>query len=634
MATPDEGSMTKVRRRHLLAAVASAAILINGISSLGGNSPSPIASRAATPATLDSLKGKTDEELLQLVVGRKSSVDQQLSQEYEEDRVRFSSLDRLWEMDPRDAAVAFVSDYVSKEAKGLTFKIDNRDAHPPKRGEIGIRWISGNYYAAPEQGVTILKHDGYNSTLLVSEVEIVGRPSKEEIERAVMKTDSHPLPRLVAQQTYEILWWLRHVHPVVEPRSGRSAAFSSVDDFGRLWMKPDGPVIEKAVFGEPCGECAAGNVAESCDTFAATLIRRLIERSGIKRRYPVPKIGRYVDPDPDAKFLHAPPPDGDDPEAVKRWIGRLADILRNPKRQYLCSDVMDMLVPISNPLRYKDARIDGALLEVLHRGVEAAANFKPMPEMQELDPSRFPDQASFEKELKLREEKRKKESDEERLVDDLRITAMTAAEKLGSHDAVDAFPELLSLGKESVLAKFPWNDPPNFRWNGPLIGAASLAGGHPELRSSLIEFLKSELSAFADKSELPSYLLEATWRADLRYLTPSLEQLAGTSPPPGKDTADQSGNRFHEARVILMAWREHDPLTKTKLDIMLSGYIGGGKSIPAVLRAEFEALSKQDQLTVRNFVNWTRTVDVPWSRRYIENIFTPHTPRPDILIER
>ena len=50
------------------------------------------------------------------------------------------------------AAVAFVSDYVSKEAKGLTFKIDNRDAHPPKRGEIGIRWISGNYYAAPEQG--------------------------------------------------------------------------------------------------------------------------------------------------------------------------------------------------------------------------------------------------------------------------------------------------------------------------------------------------------------------------------------------------------------------------------------------------------------------------------------------------
>jgi len=86
--------------------------------------------------------------------------------------------------------------------------------------------------------------------------------------------------------------------------------------------------------------------------------------------------------------------------------------------------------------------------------------------------------------------------------------------------------------------------------------------------------------------------------------------------------------------VILMAWREHDPLTKTKLDIMLSGYIGGGKSIPAVLRAEFEALSKQDQLTVRNFVNWTRTVDVPWSRRYIENIFTPHTPRPDILIER
>src|SRR5437660_11491673 len=102
MATPDEGSMTKVRRRHLLAAVASAAILINGISSLGGNSPSPIDSRAATPATLDSLKGKTLEELLQLVVRRKTAVDQQLSQEYEEDRVRLSSFARLWKMDPRD----------------------------------------------------------------------------------------------------------------------------------------------------------------------------------------------------------------------------------------------------------------------------------------------------------------------------------------------------------------------------------------------------------------------------------------------------------------------------------------------------------------------------------------------------
>lgn len=71
-----------------------------------------------------------------------------------------------------------------------------------------------------------------------------------------------------------------------------------------------------------------------------------------------------------------------------------------------------------------------------------------------------------------------------------------------------------------------------------------------------------------------------------------------------------------------------------ELDIMLTGYIGGGSSIPEALQLEFEGLSKEDQTTIRNFVNWMRIANVPWSRRYIENVFTPHTPRPDILFER
>ena len=284
-------------------------------------------------------------------------------------------------MEPRDAAVAFVTDYVSKDTAGIKFEIDDRNTKPPSRGEVGVRWISGNYYATPAQGVSILKYDGYNSTLSVSEVEIVGRASKAEIEKAVIKTDSHPLYRLVAQQTYEILWWLRHVRKTGTQTGGRSATSSSVDDYGRFWMKPDGPVMDKVDFGEPCAECAADDMKEAYPRFAATLIRRLIERSGTKRRYPVPQIGKHFDPDEDAKFLHTPPPDRSNARAIKLWIGRLTDILRNPKRQYLHWQVMERLVPISDPLRYVDDHIDAALFDVLHRGLEAGTRLAQLEEI-------------------------------------------------------------------------------------------------------------------------------------------------------------------------------------------------------------------------------------------------------------
>jgi len=125
-------------------------------------------------------------------------------------------------------------------------------------------------------------------------------------------------------------------------------------------MKPDGPVIEKALFGSPCGQCIFEKDYTSYESFAATLIRRLIERIGIKPRYPTPTIGKHLDPDDDAKFLHIPPPDRADTDATKLWVGRLTDILHNPGRQYLCSAVMDRLVPTHDPLRYDDRRIDAA----------------------------------------------------------------------------------------------------------------------------------------------------------------------------------------------------------------------------------------------------------------------------------
>jgi len=530
-------------------------------------------------------------------------------------------------MDPRDAAMAFTTAHVSESMKGMKFKIDNPNARPPERGEIGLRWVNGNEYASPEEGMTILKHDGYKSELLISQVEIAGRASKQEIETAVLKTDSHPLPRLVAQQTYEILWWLRHVRVAKGPDSetSSSATYSSADDFGRFWMKPDGPVIEKASFGEPCGQCIAEEGKSSYDSFADTLIRRLIQRSGIKERYPKRKIGTHVDPDEDARFLDSPPPLPSDSEAIKEWIGKLTAILRNPKRQYLHWGVMERLVPISDPLRYDDNRITDALLEVFHRGLEVGAALKRLESEDVFDPNRIiEDSARAEKEAKASETRRELRRTEQRRLRDVQFTASIAAGKLGFHGAQKAFRELFHLVKEPA-SEMSTDD-------HPLIAVASIAARHPEFREEVAEYLGERLSKTGEQTGRGTPVIEAIWRADLRELMPQLEQMASL-PRPTPDSNDVRPTSIEKASLVLMAWRETDALTKTKLDAMLTGNVGEGNSIPEVLRKEFAALSPQDQFTFRQFITWMRTVDVGWSRRYLENTFTPHTPRPDIRFE-
>lgn len=575
---------------------------------------------AAEPVTL---KGKSNAELVQLITGSTKPLVEKPQPQYDEDRVAPSPLDALWEMDPRDAAVAFASQYISDNARPLELRIEDRDAKPPAAGEIGLRWISGNKYAPRTEGVTILKHDGYRSELLLSEVEIEGRPSKEEIEAAVMKMDSHPLPRLVAQQTYEILWWLRQVRPVEPMNSWSSGSSTSNDDFGGFWIRPDGPVLEKTVISEPCGDCIAQGDGRSYQSFAATLLGRLADRSGIKRRYPVPKVGIHFCPDDDAKFLHERPPDRTNAKAVRSWVGRLVEILRNPERQHLHSDVMDMLVPISEPLRYPDERINDALLDVLHRGREAADNFKEVEsEYPEFDPNE--DEETAKKREAEYEAKRDELRKERWRISELRSNADAAAEKLGVHNATSAFPELLKLA--SVTPDEP------FSRNTALIGAAAIVAQNPKLRSELLDYLKPKLASMSGNEKLDFVIINSVWQADLRELTPQMERLAGVVPP--ADSENPEWRVAHAAGAVLMAWRETDPLTKTKLDALLTGTIASSSYIPEVLRKEFAALSAADQFAFRQFITWMRTVEVGFSRRSLEDIFTPHTPRPDVFLER
>jgi hypothetical protein len=482
-------------------------------------------------------------------------------------------------------------------------------------------------------GVTILKYDGFESQLLLSEVEIRGQASADELEAAVKKTDPHPQRRLVARQTFEILWWLGHVRFQDETeRSGWEQTTTFKDLPTRLWIEPGGTVVEGFVDTDdlPCGECLAGGNKGAYAEFAATLLNRLIKRSGIQPRYPMPTVGRYIPEDDDAKFLQTPPPDSGEATELKGWIGRVCEILRNPKRQYLHDEIMDVLVPISDPLRYHDPQIDDALLVVMHNGLAASSKLNELENPQVSDKEKeieidddSTDPAKVAKE-KERDAQREQRRNEERQLRDTAFDGMKAAEKLGFHDAVNAFSELLELAKHINYGPFEAD-------TRPLIAVASIAGRHPELRPQLAKYLTERLSTEGGSRGTP--FLEAVWRGDLREVTPTLEKLADL-PRPAPNPQDVRESAVEKASVILTAWRESDPLTKTKIDTLLSSVLGGGNSIPEVLRAEFEALSSEDKVNFRQFITWMRTAGASVQLRYLENTFTPHTPRPDNWFEQ
>jgi hypothetical protein len=316
-------------------------------------------------------------------------------------------------------------------------------------------------------------------------------------------------------------------------------------------------------------------------------------------------VGKWQPKDEDEQFLKSEVPPEPSDKAASEYVARLCAILTNPGRSEYYRAVMDRLVPDSDPLRYRDTRIDDALLDLLRRGLAARASIKPATP-QQIDQNL--DEADYKKQGDLLKEQRRKAEEEGWKLNELGYAGDAAAEKLGMHDATQAFDELMRLGREKSISLLP---------------AARIAGRHAELRARLVEPLKSDFS------------LEAVWRADMHELEDIVEQLAGSDSAYElfyKFTPEQE--KAHQAAVLLATWREPDKLTKTKLDILLTGLIGRGADIPEVLRTEFADLPKDDQLKVRNFVTWMRTVDVPWSRRYIENVFTPHTPRPDILFER
>lgn len=109
---------------------------------------------------VSSLKEKTDTELLEFVAGHRDASSRYVTDENDDDRARPSPLDRLWEMDPKEAALALVADFVAPLDRGkIVFEIGDPNAKPPKSGEIGIWRMGGAHYGPYEESVTILKYE-------------------------------------------------------------------------------------------------------------------------------------------------------------------------------------------------------------------------------------------------------------------------------------------------------------------------------------------------------------------------------------------------------------------------------------------------------------------------------------------
>jgi hypothetical protein len=585
-----------------------------------------------------SLKNKTDEELFQMVSGGRND---QLKKNDEEASERYdtSVLDGIWELPPQQAALTIASHYVEKAVRGnAEFAVDNPNLKPPSTGEIGMRWVSGNYWRQPERGVVVLHNDGARSRISLSDFQILGPPSYEEYQSALHDVDDHKIPPLVARQTYEILWWLQRTRHLGD--SMNRFGFASTDDWAEtFWMRPDGPFFAFVIFGSnPDAEGLQDKDFSTFPAFAYMLLGYVMRHQGIKPRQPLPTIGQPNDPHPEARFFRLyPQPESDDPATVKKWVAEMTAILRRPDRYKMYSDVISALVPNAYPRKYTDPKIDRALLDLLHDGEKLASGHRvkrdeaKQKEKEMLDQISNGNEPDEDTQHALSETAIKEQS----AVWSIRSAAEEAGEMLGLRDNVSSFPKLLDHAKNPPV---PDKDDIADSWPSEslcLTGASELAGKHPELRSQLAPYIHAQLEAFLRKTSRPDHLFDCVWRADLRNLAPDVEKLATSSPEENEDPstalhpAPPGSGKFHAARVLLLAWREPDALTKMKLDALFNVSIAYNASAPGLLRTEFDKLSPADKAAFRKFVMWLRTNHPSSSIRSLEDAFAPHTPRPD-----
>jgi hypothetical protein len=539
----------------------------------------------------ESLKGKSDEELVYILIGGRSA-RKLAAEEQRANEVKTHFPDRFWEMPPKDAALTLVQENCNLKLKTqLKISVRGDKDRPPGKGRVELR-SKGGYWSMAWESLLILSSDGMKSTLGFSSIELHGPVKRSVIERALRRKRRYDLPTEEARRLYEIIWWLGRIQFVWPKQEAdtdgvtteRIIATHSV--YGKLSVEPGGPrKREFTLCPASLSECYYETFDDDLYAgFVDFILRETLKRHGVNLdETTTAELGEETYSSAEEKFVYtSKPPPPHDP-GTSKWIERM---LRNLDK-YRAS-VISNLASLDEPLRYKDPRIDEALFRVARKGLTPRA---PNPRTGQSD---FED-------------------------------AARAAHALATRKRAEAFPIIMQLlkggGEEVRYSK------------EELLDAASLlSSAKPEFEQKLTEYLIKQLNELAKSPHSSSELFDSVWRANLRVLSPLLEKMATASP---EEIEDEQGSakinppravvgRFHGARRILIAWREPDALTKLKLDAIIeasSFHLGGPAEF---LRKEFDVLPADQQQNFKAFVGWLemhRPEDSSWYLEPLKEVF-------------
>ena len=535
-----------------------------------------IALSADATAAPSSLVGRSNEELLEIIRGGRSEGD-----DYEPPKEATLPPD-FWTRSPRDAALAIILANCSEETKQrVSFAIPDPPAkQAPAAGEVGIRW-RGTGSGPMAGGLTILRAAGEKSQFLYSAVELEGEATKKQIAAAVNRTRAVALPSEIARQAFQVIWWLGRVKTAGDART-RSAFFSH-ETHAAFWITPGVPrradvTLLSLELGEKYGEEFD---ADRLAGFAHFVMREAAKQQPTPIEFVTESLGAGVYPDAGLKFLrtHEQPKRKEDTDA---WITETLRILREPKYRSWQATAISNLVPWQEPMRYADARIDEALLELARENLQRIKRGAR-------------DTSGFD------------------------YAAREAVRALARRDRVEIYAETMAALRASSAS----SDSENL-----LKPAALLASRHPELRADMLAYLRAQLSDLAGSHHSASELLDTAWRYDFTELTPLIQELAtanadevehdGTASD--ADVASSPPRRFHKARKILLIWNEPDPLTKLKLGALYEASSAALFEPPDLLRRGFEALPESEQRVFWEFVEWMKAQRLPsnWDPKRIE----------------
>jgi hypothetical protein len=530
-----------------------------------------------------SLAGRSNEDLLAIIRGGATNRPP-------EPLIKSLALPpNFWSLPARDAALAFVLANCSDETKRrAAFSIpDPVKKQAPVTGEVGIRW-EGTGSGPMAGGLTILRAAGEKSELAYSAVELAGEASKAEIRAAINRTKTIALPSDIARHAFQVIWWLGHVRQTGEAET--RGMFMSHETQGTFWIKPGLSRTPRVSLLTWPLEPKTGEKfdLERHAGFAEFLISEAVKEQPQPLELVTAILGKGIYPDKGLKFLHVEPRPRN-PEEAESWVTRTLEILRNPKYRSWRSRAISNLVPWQEPMRFRDSRIDAALLAIAEETVVTGA-----PRSKQARNSDF--------------------------------TGVEAAEHLAWRECTQIFPALLATLRRAKDDRFG---------DDYLLGAAALLGSrHRELRTPIVEYLHEQLVDVAHSKHGSWKLFDTAWRFDFRELQPLLESLATTNADEVEDelgTTQVSPPRpaaprhFHAARKILLIWNEPDPLTKLKLDALWEASSTVGFLPAEHLQRQFEQLGDPARQAFREFVEWMKPQKLPynWDPRRIEWVISP-----------